>query len=90
MNFVVANLLRCLYEQNSIVNSVHVDDWIVEWEIIASNETPESFSEWGQEYLIFIILHFPGLTRIFVTRFGIFVTVQHCCHKVARSVLLMS
>ena len=27
----------CLYEQNSIVNSVGVDDWTAEWVIIASN-----------------------------------------------------
>ena len=28
-----------VYEQNSIVNSVHVDDWTVELAIIASNDT---------------------------------------------------
>ena len=27
-----------VYEQNSIVNTVHVDDWTGEWAIIASNE----------------------------------------------------
>ena len=27
-----------VYEQNSIVNSVHVDDWTAEWEIIPNNE----------------------------------------------------
>ena len=28
-----------VYEQNNIVNSVHVNGWTTEWAIIASNET---------------------------------------------------
>ena len=27
-----------VYEQNTIANRVHVDDWTAEWAIIASNE----------------------------------------------------
>ena len=37
MSFVVSRIWG-VYEQNSIMNSVRVDDWTAEWEIIARNE----------------------------------------------------
>ena len=38
MCFIVPSIVGGVYEQNSIVNSVHVDDWTVEWAIIASSD----------------------------------------------------
>ena len=37
MSFVCINHCWGVYEQNSIVNSVGVDDWIAEWAIIAKD-----------------------------------------------------
>ena len=37
MSFVVSNIIDGVYEQNSTVNNVRVDNWTAEWVIIVGN-----------------------------------------------------
>ena len=37
MIIVVPSIVGSVYEKNSIVNSVRVDDWTAEWAVIPSN-----------------------------------------------------
>ena len=68
MAFQLANELACInhfwgvYEQNSIVNSVHVVGWKVKWATIASNGNNVCLDDWAAERTIIASNEFHHLS----------------------------